>query len=143
MHEVSIALAIVDEIAERIDGQNIEKVTAVHLRIGAMTGVVPEALRFAWELAADGTPAAGSRLEIERVPLTIYCSACACERTVAGSMLPVCAVCGASSNDIVRGRELLVASMEVEYDASLGGSAAKHSAQEQHDGAGSSHAVRT
>jgi hydrogenase nickel incorporation protein HypA/HybF len=99
-----------------------------------MTGVVPEALEFAWDLATDGTPAAGSRLEIERVPLVIACPSCDAERTIENGTLPVCPVCGASSTAIVRGRELFVTAMEVDDDAATAGRSAKHSAQEQHAG---------
>jgi hydrogenase nickel incorporation protein HypA/HybF len=115
VHEVSIALAIIDEISERAIAENIEAIEMVRLRIGVMTGVVPDALQFAWDLAAEGTVAAGSRLEIERVALTIACATCACERPVEDRAIPVpiCAVCGDSSTEIVRGRELLIVAMEV------------------------------
>jgi hydrogenase nickel incorporation protein HypA/HybF len=115
VHEVSIALAIIDEISERATAENIEAIEMVRLRIGVMTGVVPDALQFAWDLAAEGTVAAGSRLEIERVALTIACATCACERPVEDRAIPVpiCAVCGDSSTEIVRGRELLIVAMEV------------------------------
>jgi hydrogenase nickel incorporation protein HypA/HybF len=136
VHEASIALAIVDEVCERATSQQaVEKITAVHVRIGALTSVVPDALRFAWDIATDGTLASGSNLQIERVPLSIYCTSCTCERTIETGTLPVCPVCRTPSNDILRGRELLVTAMEVIYAAAPGGRSAEHSSQEHYAGA--------
>jgi hydrogenase nickel incorporation protein HypA/HybF len=134
VHEAAIALAIVGEVCERAALERIERVHTVFVRIGVMTAVVPEALQFAWDLATDGTPAAGARLQIEHVPLAIACASCNAERTIPSSTIPVCPVCGESSNDIVRGRELFVTAMEVEDAAAIAGRSAKHSAQEQHAG---------
>jgi hydrogenase nickel incorporation protein HypA/HybF len=136
VHEASIALAIVDELQERTAGEPVSKVTAVHLRVGVLSSVVPEALTFAWDAATEGTVAWQSRLEIERIPLTIACAPCGSERTIDKGMLPICPVCGASSTEIVRGRELLVTAMEVIYaDAAPDGRSTKHPAQERCAGA--------
>jgi hydrogenase nickel incorporation protein HypA/HybF len=89
VHEASIALAIAGEVCDRAASERIERVRTVFVRIGVMTGVVPEALQFAWDLATDGTPAAGSRLQIERVPLAIACARCNAERTVTSGAIPV------------------------------------------------------
>lgn len=134
MHEVSIALAIVDEIAERLPDER-DKVSAVHLRIGALTAVDTAALEFAWELATEGTPARGSQLKIERVPLAIFCSRCNARRTIEQGTLPVCPVCATPSNDIVAGRELHITALEVVHDPEARGSSAEYSSQEQHAGA--------
>ncbi|MBV8637820.1 MAG: hydrogenase maturation nickel metallochaperone HypA [Candidatus Eremiobacteraeota bacterium] len=134
VHEASIALAIVDELCERAQRDQIERIATVYLRVGALTSVVPDALQFAWDMANEGTVASGSRLEIERIPLTIFCTRCACERTIDQDALPICPACGTSSNEIVRGRELLVTAMEAVYAASPRGHSAKHLAQERYAG---------
>jgi hydrogenase nickel incorporation protein HypA/HybF len=113
MHEVSVALAIVDELSERAASAAIEKITAVHLRVGALAAIDVRALQFAWEVATDGTAASHSQLVITHVPLAIACSACGVERTIEGGTLPVCPVCATPSNRIVRGRELEITAMEV------------------------------
>jgi hydrogenase nickel incorporation protein HypA/HybF len=64
MHELSIAESIV-EIATEEAARRGCKVEAVHLKLGAVSGVVREALEFSWALACDETPVAGARLEIE------------------------------------------------------------------------------
>jgi hydrogenase nickel incorporation protein HypA/HybF len=113
MHEVSIALAILQEITERSYGEDWKAVRTVRVRVGALTAVVPEALAFAWELAADGTIAQGSSLDIECLPLVVHCDACATERTLTETMVPCCPSCGRGAN-IVSGRELEIVSLEVD-----------------------------
>jgi hydrogenase nickel incorporation protein HypA/HybF len=135
VHEASIALAIADELCERAEREHIERIASVFLRVGAMTSVVPEALQFAWDAAIDGTVACGSRLEIEHVPLTIVCTTCEREVTIEGSTLPICPQCGTSSTQILRGRELLVAAMEVVYAAPPGRDTDEHPSEERYAGA--------
>jgi hydrogenase nickel incorporation protein HypA/HybF len=67
MHELSIALSMLDELEEQVEKHGGASVEAVHVRIGILSGVDPHALRFAYELACEGTPFVGSRLEIESV----------------------------------------------------------------------------
>jgi hydrogenase nickel incorporation protein HypA/HybF len=134
VHEASIALAIVDEVCERARDDGAVRIAAVHVRIGALTSVVPDALRFAWDAATDGTLAHGARLEIDEVPLRISCAQCKGERDVDGA-LPICPACNTTSTRIVRGRELLVTAMEVIHDAAAARRPAEHSAQEHYAGA--------
>ena len=64
MHELSIALAIVDGVTEEAAGGLVR---AVHLRLGRLSGVVREALLFAYQAACEGTALQGSELRIEDV----------------------------------------------------------------------------
>jgi hydrogenase nickel incorporation protein HypA/HybF len=134
VHEASIALAIVDEVSQRAKGAGITRVHTVFVQVGALTSVVPDALRFAWDVVTEGTVAAGSRIEIEHTPLAIVCAPCDAERTIEMGTLPICPVCGTSSSAIVSGRELLVTAMEVADDLAPVGRSAEHSAQEHHAG---------
>ncbi len=119
MHEASVARAIVDEIVERASDELMERVFRVRLKIGEFTGVFPDALTFAWDAATEGTLAEGSILEIERIPLEIFCKRCVRARQVEQTHppLPICPVCGDPSAEIVRGRELLITGLEVTYAA--------------------------
>ena len=64
MHELSVALSLLEGIEETANRDGIERVLAVHLRIGAMSGIAPDALRFSWELASAGTVAGGLVLKL-------------------------------------------------------------------------------
>jgi len=65
MHELSIAMSLVDTICEELPKLGAVVVRAVHVRIGALSGVVPDALTFAFDVAADGSRIAGARLDVE------------------------------------------------------------------------------
>jgi hydrogenase nickel incorporation protein HypA/HybF len=112
MHELSIALSIIEgaeEEAARHGGQ----VIAVHLRLGQLSGVVKDALLFAYGIACEATPLAGSRLLIEEAPVVVFCSQCAAERTLASIQTLCCPVCGALTPDVVQGRELELIALEL------------------------------
>ena len=113
MHELSIALSLVDlarEEAERLGG----RVCALHIRVGALAGVVPEALLASYEMACAETPLEGSRLVIEEVPVVVYCPTCLAERELSSVQFFCCAECGTPTPQVERGRELELVAMEIE-----------------------------
>ena len=77
----------------------------IRLRIGVLSGVVPDALRFAFETLAPGTAAAGAVLEIEEVPARFWCAACRRE-FVSANFFADCPDCGSPSAELRAGREL-------------------------------------
>ena len=89
-----------------------QKIEVVRLRIGALAGVVDEALTFAFEALAEDTPARGARLLIEAVPVTCYCETCTKEFE-APRFSYRCPVCETLSREVRRGRELELISIEV------------------------------
>ena len=113
MHELSIVLSIIDEIGEQSAARGLHDVEVVHLKVGVFSGVDRAALLFAWDLACEGTPLDGSRLDIETVPLIIYCAVCAQDRTPPSVYQLCCPQCDTASEIIVTGRELEVVSLEV------------------------------
>ena len=113
MHELSIALAVVDAAAEEAVRQGGGRVVAVHLRLGPLSGVVKEALLSAYGLAREGSAVADSELVIEEVPVVAYCPACATEHTIASVREMVCPVCRGATPRVVRGRELEVVALEI------------------------------
>jgi hydrogenase nickel incorporation protein HypA/HybF len=65
MHELSVAMSLVDAICEELPQLGAVTVHSVRIRVGALSGVSMEALMFAFDVAADGTPIAGARLIVE------------------------------------------------------------------------------
>ncbi|HWP44014.1 MAG TPA: hydrogenase maturation nickel metallochaperone HypA [Blastocatellia bacterium] len=112
MHELSIALSIVEMAEEEARSRGV-RVEAVHLRLGALSGVVKEALLFSYDLACEGTSLEGSRLVIEDVPVTIYCPACDTESTLASVQPLCCSVCDSLTPELMGGRELEIAALEI------------------------------
>ncbi len=81
MHELSIAMSIVDAAQEEAQRRGVQ-VTAVHLRLGALSGVVKDALLFSYEMACQDTPLEGSQLIVEELPVIVFCAQCQEERTL-------------------------------------------------------------
>lgn len=113
MHELSIALSIVEAAEEEVQRQGGGEVCTVHLRLGPLSGVVREALQFSWELACAGTPLERSELTIENVPVRIYCGTCAAEGDPVSAQCLYCARCGGTSCRVTAGAELEVVSLEL------------------------------
>jgi len=114
MHELSIAMSIV-EIAEReAERCHADRVIAVNVRLGSLSGVVKDALLFSYQVACENTPLAGSQLLIEEVPAVIFCSHCNAQRPVRSMEWFRCPECDSLASEIVQGKELQVISLEVE-----------------------------
>jgi hydrogenase nickel incorporation protein HypA/HybF len=113
MHELSIALGILDVAAEEA-GRHAGRVVAVHLRLGPLSGVVKEALLSAYNLAREGTPLEQAELVVEEVPLVAWCPACAAACPPASAWELRCPACGGPTPEVVSGRELEVAALEIE-----------------------------
>jgi hydrogenase nickel incorporation protein HypA/HybF len=89
-------------------------VNAIHLRLGALSGVVKEALQGSFEIARSDTPLENAQLIIEELPILIACRTCDANRAVSSLQLFCCAECGTPSADVVQGKEIEVAAMEIE-----------------------------
>jgi hydrogenase nickel incorporation protein HypA/HybF len=113
MHELSIAMSIVELAEEEAERRGVQ-VTAVHLRLGALSGVVKEALLGSYEMACEETPLKGSRLIIEEIPVAVFCSSCKMLRAISSIQLFCCAECGTPASDIVQGKEIEVFALEIE-----------------------------
>jgi hydrogenase nickel incorporation protein HypA/HybF len=113
MHELSIALSIVELAAEEAERQGAVRIDAVHLRLGDMSGVVKEALLFSYDLACEGTPLEGSSLVIEEVPVMVYCPACDVETNPPSIQSLCCPVCETPTPQVTRGKEIEVVALEI------------------------------
>jgi hydrogenase nickel incorporation protein HypA/HybF len=108
MHELSIAMQVIEIAAERSSGRPIASIV---LEVGRLTAVLPDALRFCFEGASEGTPAAGARLEIVEVPGRGRCRACGAEVELERPY-GICA-CGNSDLEWLSGEELRIKELEV------------------------------
>ncbi len=113
MHELSIAISILDSVEEEMNERGCGPIEAIHVRIGMISGVVPEALQSAYELAAAQTSLPRSRLVIEQIPVVIYCATCKCERQAASPEWFCCPECRTVSTQLVSGRELEISALEL------------------------------
>jgi hydrogenase nickel incorporation protein HypA/HybF len=113
MHELSIAMSIVEMAQEEAQLRGNAKVQAVYLRLGLLSGVVKEALLSSYEMACETTLLEGSRLVIEEIPVEIFCSTCQTARPAQSIQWFCCVECGAATGDILHGKELEVFALEL------------------------------
>jgi hydrogenase nickel incorporation protein HypA/HybF len=108
MHELAIAESLVEAVQARTGGQTVR---SVRLQVGRLSGVVPEALMFAFELAAQGTALEGARLVIDEPAGRLHCRTCQVDQGTADLIL-LC-TCGSADVEVTAGRELALLSVEV------------------------------
>ena len=113
MHEMSIALSIVDLASEKANQAKATQVIELELDIGSLSGVEIEALRFAMEVATKNTVLESTRVKINRIPASAECLECGqvfeSERFAAG-----CPACGEWNVRILKGKELQLKSLLIE-----------------------------
>ena len=114
MHELSIAMSIVEMAEEEADQRGGVQVYAVHLKLGALAGVVKNALLSSYELVCEGTQLQGSRLVIEDIPVVVFCPQCVEPRTLDSIQWFVCPECKSPVSEVLHGRELQVAALEIQ-----------------------------
>jgi hydrogenase nickel incorporation protein HypA/HybF len=114
LHELSIVLGIIDTVSESVEAARAKKVVATYLRVGALSGVVKDALLFSFDLATQDTPLAGSQLIVEELPVVIFCQSCGKTAELPGVQSFRCPVCQMPSGDIRQGKELEIRLIEVE-----------------------------
>ena len=113
MHELSIALSILDLVEAEADRRGGVRVLAVHLKLGPLSGVVPEALTSAFELAREGSSFDNCRLVINEVPIVVYCPMCKSEQEPVSIQCLCCSQCGTPTPQVVHGPEMEVSAMEI------------------------------
>lgn len=113
MHELSIALSIIEGATEEAERRGDAKIEAVHLKLGKLSGVVKDALRFSWEVACQGTKLENSRLEVVDIPVVVFCEGCRENQTIAAINNLICPQCEAPATKIVSRREMQVTALEI------------------------------
>ena len=111
MHEVSIMTEALRMAMDAAKSAGATRVLKLRLRIGTLSGVVPEALRFAFDVVVKGTMAQGATLEIETVPAACWCATCQAEFECE-KFFNECPRCHDVSGELRRGRELEIADVE-------------------------------
>ena len=113
MHEMGIMESAIEAVLAQARGHDATQVHQIVLRIGALSGVEPEALRLAFDAVVKDTPAAGADLEIETVPARGRCPNCDLEFAVDTDFVFTCPRCRRVSGELVQGRELELARIQV------------------------------
>jgi len=112
---MSIAMRILEIATAALPANQPDiEVESINLEIGKLTAVVPDSLRFCFEVASQGTTMAGATLAIEEIPIVVGCRDCQTESEQDGFPLS-CKSCQSRSVDLLCGRELMITSIEVNH----------------------------
>ena len=113
MHEMGIAMEIVEiAIASIPAGMQGQRVERVNLTIGKLSAVIPESLRFCFEIVAKDTPLCNAELNIEEGPVVVRCRDCNAQETINEPVF-ACRKCSSGSVEVISGRELDINSIEI------------------------------
>ena len=112
MHELTLAENIHKIIQQNLPDPQVT-VSKIHIKIGKLSGVVPDSLKFCFQIVAQDTQAAQAILDIEEVPVKAYCPNCQVNFTIDAPCF-LCPNCSSEKIRLISGQELLVESFEVE-----------------------------
>ena len=113
MHELSLVASVFEVLEEKAREHGAARVIRVVLKVGVMSGVVPDLLESAFDTYKKETIAETARLEIVVVPVKLRCPDCGGEAVREDTDFS-CAGCGSRRVEIVEGRDLVVETIELE-----------------------------
>jgi hydrogenase nickel incorporation protein HypA/HybF len=113
VHELGIMQSALGLVAEHARRENASRVVRIVLRIGELSGVEPDALRFAFDAVTPGTVAAGAALQIDVVPPLAHCASCQQDFAPENGSFFQCPHCAALSSSLKQGRELDLVRIEM------------------------------
>ena len=113
MHEYAITQSIVQISTEEAFKHGAKKITEIRLKIGELSGLVPESLQIYFDMISQGTLSEGAKLVIEKIPIKFKCNNCDNESGVVGGLYR-CPTCNSKDIKIINGNEFMIDSMEVE-----------------------------
>ena len=107
--------AIIERVCATARDEHAPRVRVIHVTCGTLSGVVPDALRFCFDVCTAGTIAEGATLDITMVPARWRCRQCGAETDDAERPLPAhCTRCGADAMELSAGRQFQLVSIEVD-----------------------------
>ena len=113
MHEVSIAEEIKDVVIQKLRENKGKKVKRIKLLIGEMTSIVPDALKFAFDIVSKQTPMENALIHIKVLKARAKCKTCSKEFTIKDYAF-ICPGCNSPDVEIIQGREMIIQTIEME-----------------------------
>lgn len=113
LHELGIMTSAMEVVLDQARAHGASRVHRIGFRIGALAGVEPEALRFAFEVVTRDTLAEKAELDVTVLACKAHCASCRDDFDGDGGFILSCPRCGALSADIRQGRELELSTIEM------------------------------
>jgi len=118
MHELSIANSILDIVLKEKTINNLPDIKAIGLRIGALSGILPDALEFSFDAIKKETPLEKTVLEISEIPVTGICKSCKDKFSVT-DLIFACPKCYSTSIEVDKGQEMDIEYLDIEDETEL------------------------
>lgn len=115
MHELSIAMNIIEIVEEEAFKAGSDSIDKVHLEIGSLSGVMLDALEFALQEAVNGTLLQHTTFEINSIHAVAYCEDC-CQEFDTSDHFKACPFCNSLNTNFIKGKELKIKSIEISQD---------------------------
>lgn len=113
MHEVAIAEEIKNVVIQKLNENKGKKVKGIKLLIGEITSIVPEALKFAFNVVSKGTPMENALIHIKVLKAKAFCRNCS-KKFKVNDYYFICPACHSSDVEIIQGREMIIQTIEME-----------------------------
>lgn len=113
MHELSIVASLFEILEEKAKETKAKKILSIKLKVGTLSGVVPEFLETAFDIYKKDTIGAEAKLKIEEVPLKVQCQRCGF-KMIKDDFVFICDKCGSKELKTLSGTELLLEKIEME-----------------------------
>jgi hydrogenase nickel incorporation protein HypA/HybF len=113
MHELSVCLALLQQLQDIAAERNARRITRIELSVGPLSGVEADLLRNAWPIASAGSIAADADLAIGTSGIVVRCTNCGAETAASANRL-LCAACGDFRTRVVSGDEMVLQRVEFE-----------------------------
>ena len=112
MHELTLARSLTEMVDEYASSHGAKRVKALNVRLGTLSAMT-RALYFCFEPASRGTSCEGAILNIEEIPITVFCDSCNEIKIPTGRFSFRCSTCGMATPNLVTGREMQLVSIEL------------------------------
>ena len=112
MHELGIAQNILEIVQQYVPKEQTAAVRSIRIRVGPLSGIVPDSLEFCFQAIVHETEMQQARLAIDQLPAILNCKKCAC-RFETKDLEFLCRSCGSSDLELVSGKELEVVDIEL------------------------------
>ena len=113
MHELAITEGIIRAAVPEAEKHGAKRILEIRLKIGELSGVLPECIQYYFDIASRGTIAENARLGVERIPASIACPDCGYEGPVDRRKIR-CPGCSGVNFRLTGGKEYFVDSLEAE-----------------------------
>ena len=113
MHELAITEGIIEAAIPEAEKYGAKRILEIRLKIGELSGVMPECIQYYFDIASKGTIAENAKLKIEKIPVTVRCLDCGFEGVIDRKKIR-CPDCGGTELKLIGGREYFVDSLEAE-----------------------------